>query len=121
MLAGHVCGAGEVQASKKSLQEVYFSAAKSLGITPLQEVLGRAATAAHGKIRVSVVGAAGGIGQPLALLLKLSPYVSVLHLYDVAPTAGVAADISHISTGAKVPCASPSGLGSGTARAVAAG
>ena len=112
---------GKCRQAKNRFKKFIFLQQKSLGITPLQEVLGRAATAAHGKIRVSVVGAAGGIGQPLALLLKLSPYVSVLHLYDVAPTAGVAADISHISTGAKVPCASPSGLGSGTARAVAAG
>ena len=47
-------------------------------------------------------GAAGGIGQPLALLLKLSPRVHTLHLYDVVNTAGVKADISHINTTARV-------------------
>jgi len=53
--------------------------------------------------KVSVVGAAGGIGQPLSLLLKQSPLVSELSLYDVAPvTPGVAADLSHINTPAKV-------------------
>ena len=36
-------------------------------------------------IKAAVVGAAGGIGQPLSLLLKLSPYVSELSLFDVAP------------------------------------
>jgi len=52
---------------------------------------------------VAVVGAAGGIGQPLSLLAKLSPLTSRLHLYDVAPvTPGVAADISHINTRADV-------------------
>jgi malate dehydrogenase len=47
-------------------------------------------------------GAAGGIGQPLSLLLKLSPHVAVLHLYDVANTGGVRADVSHINTPARV-------------------
>jgi len=52
--------------------------------------------------KVSVLGAAGGIGQPLSLLLKLNPRVTALTCYDVAPiTPGVAADLSHISTGAK--------------------
>jgi malate dehydrogenase len=53
-------------------------------------------------LKVCVVGAAGGIGQPLALLLKLSPRVHTLHLYDVVNTAGVKADISHINTTARV-------------------
>ena len=49
-----------------------------------------------------MLGAAGGIGQPLALLLKASPHVGELSLYDVANTAGVAADLSHISTPVRV-------------------
>lgn len=49
-----------------------------------------------------MLGAAGGIGQPLSLLLKNSPLIGELSLYDVANTAGVACDISHISTAAKV-------------------
>ncbi|KAJ3412744.1 Malate dehydrogenase, cytoplasmic [Chytridiales sp. JEL 0842] len=52
--------------------------------------------------KVCVVGAAGGIGQPLSLLLKLNPNVSHLSLYDIVNTPGVAADLSHINTGAKV-------------------
>ncbi|KAF5101850.1 hypothetical protein D0Z00_000712 [Geotrichum galactomycetum] len=52
--------------------------------------------------KVVVAGAAGGIGQPLSLLLKLSPYVTELALYDVVNTPGVAADLSHISTAAAV-------------------
>ena len=48
-------------------------------------------------------GAAGGIGQPLALLLKMNPMVSALTLYDVVATPGVGADLGHINTGAKVP------------------
>jgi len=52
--------------------------------------------------KCSVLGAAGGIGQPLSLLLKLNPRVTELTCFDVAPiTPGVAADLSHIATGAK--------------------
>ncbi|KAK7750966.1 hypothetical protein SLS62_007099 [Diatrype stigma] len=40
--------------------------------------------------------------QPLSLLLKLSPYIDELALYDVVNTPGVATDLSHISTTAKV-------------------
>lgn len=57
----------------------------------------------HRNYRACVVGAAGGIGQPLSLILKQDPLVSSLSLYDVAPvTPGVAADLSHIPTPAKV-------------------
>eukprot|EP00924_Labyrinthula_sp_SR-Ha-C_P015131 augustus_masked-scaffold_9-processed-gene-9.40-mRNA-1 protein AED:0.02 eAED:0.02 QI:0/-1/0/1/-1/1/1/0/326 len=49
------------------------------------------------------LGAAGGIGQPLSLLLKLNPLVSKLVLYDVVPLVhGVGADLAHIETPAKV-------------------
>ncbi|XP_010531585.1 PREDICTED: probable malate dehydrogenase, glyoxysomal [Tarenaya hassleriana] len=52
--------------------------------------------------KVAIMGAAGGIGQPLAMLMKMNPLVSVLHLYDVVNTPGVTADISHMDTGAVV-------------------
>ncbi|KAL6205845.1 PREDICTED: malate dehydrogenase, mitochondrial [Fragaria vesca subsp. vesca] len=52
--------------------------------------------------KVAVLGAAGGIGQPLALLMKLNPLVSQLSLYDIAGTPGVAADVSHINTRSEV-------------------
>jgi len=48
--------------------------------------------------KVAVLGAAGGIGQPLSLLLKLNPRVTELALYDIKGAPGVAADISHINT-----------------------
>lgn len=53
-------------------------------------------------MKVTVCGAAGGIGQLLSLLLKLSPYIDELSLYDVVNVPGVAADLSHISSKAKV-------------------
>ncbi|XP_078431590.1 malate dehydrogenase, mitochondrial-like [Wolffia australiana] len=52
--------------------------------------------------KVAILGAAGGIGQPLSLLMKLNPLVSRLSLYDIAGTPGVAADVSHINTRAEV-------------------
>jgi len=51
---------------------------------------------------ILVSNTAGGIGQPLSLLMKLSPYVSELSLYDIAGTPGVAADVSHINSKASV-------------------
>lgn len=38
--------------------------------------------------KVTVLGAAGGIGQPLSLLLKLNPRVSQLALYDIRLAPG---------------------------------
>ncbi len=51
-------------------------------------------------MKVAVLGAAGGIGQPLSMILKNQlPAGSELSLYDVAPfTPGVAKDLSHIPT-----------------------
>ena len=55
-------------------------------------------------MKVAVLGAAGGIGQALALLLKTQlPAGSKLSLYDIAPvTPGVAVDLSHIPTNVSV-------------------
>lgn len=49
--------------------------------------------------KAAVLGAAGGIGQPLSLCLKLNPRVTALSCFDVAPfTPGVAVDLSHITS-----------------------
>jgi len=56
--------------------------------------------------KVCVVGAAGGIGQPLSLLCKVGPasrFISKLSLYDLAPvTPGVAMDLDHCCVGPSV-------------------
>lgn len=52
--------------------------------------------------KVAVMGASGGIGQPLSLLMKQAPQVTQLSLFDIVHTPGVAADLSHIETPAKV-------------------
>jgi malate dehydrogenase len=57
---------------------------------------------AANQYQVAVLGASGGIGQPLSLLLKLSPLITKLNLYDIVHTKGVAADLSHIDTKPKV-------------------
>ncbi|KAI0959020.1 Malate dehydrogenase, cytoplasmic [Taiwanofungus camphoratus] len=52
--------------------------------------------------KVAVLGAGGGIGQPLSLLLKKDPLVTSLSLYDIRGAPGVAADVSHIDTASEV-------------------
>ena len=52
--------------------------------------------------KVAVLGAGGGIGQPLSLLLKNDPLVSSLSLYDIRGAPGVAADVSHVDTASDV-------------------
>ncbi|CAP70159.1 uncharacterized protein PODANS_3_2600 [Podospora anserina S mat+] len=64
--------------------------------------------------KVTVLGAAGGIGQPLSLLLKQNPRVTELALYDIRGAPGVAADGAHGNTKAtgKGDEATPSGRAS---------
>lgn len=53
--------------------------------------------------KVAVCGGCGGIGAPLALLLKMNPLITELRLQDlVKHTLGVAKDVSHIEYPAKV-------------------
>lgn len=54
-------------------------------------------------LKVTVCGGSGGIGQPLSLLLKQSPIIQELAIYDIAPvTPGVVADLSHMDTNSNV-------------------
>ncbi|KAI9571913.1 lactate/malate dehydrogenase [Boletus coccyginus] len=53
-------------------------------------------------VKAVVLGAAGGIGQPLSLLLKSNAAVTELGLYDIVLAPGIAVDLSHIATPAKV-------------------
>jgi len=59
-------------------------------------------TIAKSNLKVSILGASGGIGQPLSLLMKQNDAISELNLYDVVNTPGVSADLSHICTPTKV-------------------
>lgn len=56
-------------------------------------------------MKVAVLGGAGGIGQPLSMLLKIShppASASEVAVYDIAHAKGVAADLSHIDTASQV-------------------
>ncbi|KAJ2556888.1 hypothetical protein GGH95_005277, partial [Coemansia sp. RSA 1836] len=53
-------------------------------------------------VSVAILGAAGGIGQPLSLLMKLNAHVTKLNLYDIVNVPGVASDISHVATNSEV-------------------
>ena len=39
-------------------------------------------------VKVAVLGASGGIGQPMSLLMKQSPLISEISLYDIVLTPG---------------------------------
>merc|ERR1719466_176565 len=67
-----------------------------------QPVARQFSTSKVDNVAVAVMGASGGIGQPLSMLLKLNPAITKLALYDIVHTVGVAADLSHIETPAKV-------------------
>nr|CAI5838416.1 unnamed protein product [Callosobruchus analis] len=72
-------------------------------VRPTLSTARKFSTSQQNNYRVTVCGAAGGIGQPLSLLLKLNPLVTELNCYDLAPfTPGVACDLSHIETAGKV-------------------
>lgn len=46
-----------------------------------------------------MIGSAGGIGQPLCLLLKQELMITYLNLYDIAKVnPGVNVDLSHVNT-----------------------
>uniref|UniRef100_A0A672H8G6 Malate dehydrogenase, mitochondrial n=1 Tax=Salarias fasciatus TaxID=181472 RepID=A0A672H8G6_SALFA len=74
----------------------------SRAVRPTVSLARSLSTSSQNNAKVAVLGASGGIGQPLSLLLKNSPLVSNLSLYDIAHTPGVAADLSHIETRAHV-------------------
>jgi len=59
-----------------------------------------------GNFKVCVCGGAGGIGQPLCLLMASNPHVSELCVFDLTiamvPAQGVATDLSHLEKKCKV-------------------
>ncbi|XP_063900783.1 malate dehydrogenase, mitochondrial-like isoform X1 [Zophobas morio] len=59
-------------------------------------------TCSRHSTKVSVLGAGGGIGQPLSLLICSNPLLSNLALYDVKDTRGIACDLSHINTNSRI-------------------
>ncbi|XP_026847045.1 malate dehydrogenase, mitochondrial-like [Drosophila persimilis] len=54
------------------------------------------------QFRVAVIGAVGGIGQPLSLLLMANKLVTELVLHDLTATKGFGQDLSHIDRACQV-------------------
>ncbi|KAI0412027.1 malate dehydrogenase [Xylaria grammica] len=52
--------------------------------------------------KLALLGAAGQIGTPLSLLAKSSDLFDEISLYDLVHTPGIATDLNHIDTRAKV-------------------
>lgn len=67
------------------------------GLSRVATAASTTTTRAMSTTKVAVLGAGGGIGQPLSMLLKISPVVDELACYDIVGTPGVAADLSHVS------------------------
>ncbi|VAH09602.1 unnamed protein product [Triticum turgidum subsp. durum] len=101
---------GSLKASSSSvnfeLGSSFLGKTASLRASVTTRVVPKAKSAAQilpeASYKVAVLGAAGGIGQPLGLLIKMSPLVSELRLYDIANVKGVAADLSHCNTPSQV-------------------
>lgn len=53
-------------------------------------------------MKICVLGAMGGLGQPLSLLLKQSPYFSELALFDLKSSRGLALELNQIDTECRV-------------------
>jgi len=66
----------------------------------------QAAPSEKKKFKVCVCGGAGGIGQPLSMLMALDDRVGELSVFDLTiamvPAEGVAADLSHLERPSKV-------------------
>jgi len=65
---------------------------------PVSSLGRKLSTSSVDNVKVAVMGASGGIGQPLSMLLKLNPAITQLNLFDIVHTVGVACDLSHIET-----------------------
>eukprot|EP00933_Yihiella_yeosuensis_P016854 TRINITY_DN1425_c0_g1_i1.p1 TRINITY_DN1425_c0_g1~~TRINITY_DN1425_c0_g1_i1.p1 ORF type:complete len:384 (-),score=106.80 TRINITY_DN1425_c0_g1_i1:240-1304(-) len=72
----------------------------------LAQHLPAAGFASAAQFKVCVSGGAGGIGQPLSMLMAMNPLVKEVSIQDVSmamvPPAGVAADVGHLEFPAKV-------------------
>lgn len=68
--------------------------------TPPPSFRAPSTTVTSGNFKVCVCGGAGGIGQPLSLLMSMDANVKELSIFDLnvamVPPAGVAADLGHI-------------------------
>ncbi|CAG9764100.1 unnamed protein product [Ceutorhynchus assimilis] len=66
------------------------------------KMLTKSYSTGSGLLKVTIVGAAGKVGQPLALALKQSPLIDELCLHDLKPTTALGLELNHIDTRSKV-------------------
>merc|ERR1712178_678521 len=64
----------------------YRNSPKTYFSSPSRNMISRALRSVRNAGNVAVLGASGGIGQPLSLLLKANPNINNLRLYDIAAT-----------------------------------
>lgn len=99
--------------SETDVPTMVATLAAGKGFPKKEEALAKAAPAAAAPVaspkaqfKVCVCGGAGGIGQPLSMLMALDERVKELCVYDLniamVPAEGVAADLSHIERPSKV-------------------
>jgi len=81
-------------------------AKKALGVQSSRFMTGQRYMSAKAQFKVVVCGGAGGIGQPMSMLMAMNPLVKELCVQDVTmamvPPAGVAADLGHLEKPSRV-------------------
>eukprot|EP01047_Picozoa_sp_COSAG01_P090298 COSAG01_NODE_22182_length_867_cov_96.666667_1_plen_211_part_00 len=92
----HLATGGSVQ--EESEAAAITTAAAGPGSSSVRVFRCGGDAAASKGFTVAMLGAGGGIGQPLSMLLKMSPLIGELRLYDVVRTLGVGADLGHMDT-----------------------
>ncbi|CAE8635030.1 unnamed protein product, partial [Polarella glacialis] len=93
-------GKGKGKAAKEEKPEKAEKAEKADKPKPKVKAKAVVEKKSAGNFKVCVCGGAGGIGQPLSLLMGLDPNVKELCIFDLSvamvPPAGVAADLGHL-------------------------
>lgn len=102
-LKAGISSESEANSFTSEANAVFRSSINGIKPTEKRQIIAKAGQASSAEgFKVAILGAAGGIGQPLSLLIKMFPLVSVLNLYDIANVKGVAADLSHCNSPAQV-------------------
>jgi len=113
-LSHHALSTKRVSASTQlAFLEIQPPTASSLAYAVVGAAVGAIAVMAatkkssrKGSFKVCVCGGAGGIGQPLCMLMAQNPHVSELCVFDLTlamvPAQGIAADLSHIESKSKL-------------------
>lgn len=81
-------------------------ARQALAVQSSRFMIGQRYMSAKAQFKVVVCGGAGGIGQPMSMLMAMNPLVKELSVQDVTmamiPPSGVAADLDHLEKPCRV-------------------